>query len=35
MIRPLHHDNYETLDAETIHAYWQGWVLMDAEGMVC
>ena len=35
MIRPLHHDNYETLDAGTLHAYWQGWVLMDADGNVC
>ncbi len=35
MIRPLHHDNYETLDAQTACAYWQGWVLMDADGNVC
>lgn len=35
MIRPLHHDNYETLDAGTLHAYWQGWVLMDADGNGC
>lgn len=35
MIRPLHHDNYEMLDAGTVHEYWKGWVLIDADGNVC
>ncbi len=35
MIRPLHHDNYEALDAGTVHEYWKGWVLIDADGNVC
>ncbi len=34
-IRPLHHDNYESADAETIRENWRGWVLIDAEGEVC
>lgn len=33
-IRPLHHDNYESADAETVRANWRGWVLIDAEGKV-
>lgn len=32
MIRPLHHDNYETASPEEIHANWEGWVLLDAAG---
>lgn len=32
MIRPLHHDNYETSSPEEIHASWEGWVLLDAAG---
>lgn len=34
MIRPLHHDNYETSSPEEIHANWEGWVLLDAAGEV-
>lgn len=34
MIRPLHHDNYETSTPEEIHANWEGWVLLDAAGEV-
>lgn len=32
VIRPLHHDNYETSDAETVHENWPGWILIDAAG---
>lgn len=32
VIRPLHHDNYETSPPEEIHANWEGWVLLDAAG---
>ena len=35
MIRPLHHDNYETTDTETMHQNWPGWILIDAMGVVC
>lgn len=34
MIRPLHHDNYETCDVETVHRNWPGWILVDAEGKI-
>lgn len=33
MIRPLHHDNYERLDADRIQENWPGWILMDARGL--
>lgn len=32
MIRPLHHDNYETASSEEIHENWKGWTLIDAAG---
>ena len=35
MIRPLHHDNYETTDAKTVHQNWHGWILIDAAGVMC
>lgn len=34
MIRPLHHDNYEVSDADTVHRNWPGWILIDAQGKV-
>lgn len=34
VIRPLHHDNYEKTDAETMHENWKGWILIDSEGFV-
>lgn len=34
VIRPLHHDNYETADADTVRDNWPGWVLINAEGEV-
>jgi len=34
VIRPLHHDNYETLAASQVQAYWPGWILIDADGKV-
>ena len=35
MIRPLHHDNYETSDASCVHDNWPGWILIDAAGALC
>lgn len=35
MIRPLHHDNYEDMDAAQIRENWKGWVLIDADGRIC
>lgn len=35
MIRPLHHDNYETTSAEEIQALWKQWILVDPQGNVC
>lgn len=35
MIRPLHHDNYEVLDAEAVRRNWPGWILIDDAGRVC
>lgn len=32
MIRPLHHDNYENSDAQTVQGNWPGWILIDAAG---
>lgn len=32
MIRPLHHDNYETAAAHEIKANWKNWILIDAKG---
>ena len=34
MIRPLHHDNYETASPEEIHENWRGWALLNAVGDV-
>ncbi len=35
MIRPLHHDNYEVSDVQTVHDNWPGWLLIDAAGRIC
>ena len=35
MIRPLKHDNYETITADQMHENWPGWILIDAEGNIC
>lgn len=35
MIRPLKHDNYETVTAGQMHENWPGWILIDAEGNIC
>ena len=35
MIRPLRHDNYETITTAGIHENWPGWILIDAEGNIC
>ena len=35
MIRPLHHDNYETTSAEEIQALWKQWILVDPQGNIC
>ena len=32
MIRPLHHDNYEDVDAKVVLENWPGWILMDETG---
>lgn len=34
MLRPLHHDNYETAKPKEIHENWKGWVLIDEAGLV-
>ena len=34
MIRPLHHDNYEDMDAVQIQEDWKGWILIDADGRI-
>ncbi|MDE5697176.1 MAG: alpha-1,2-fucosyltransferase [Lachnospiraceae bacterium] len=33
-VRPLHHDNYEVSDAQTVHENWPGWTLIDPAGHV-
>lgn len=35
MIRPLKHDNYETITTDQMHENWPGWILIDAEGKIC
>lgn len=35
MLRPLKHDNYETVTASQMHENWPGWILIDAEGKIC
>lgn len=35
MLRPLKHDNYETITADRMHENWPGWILIDAEGNIC
>lgn len=35
MIRPLHHDNYETTSAKEIKEWWKKWVLADPQGNIC
>lgn len=32
MIRPLRHDNYETVPVEQMQEYWKQWILMDSTG---
>ncbi len=32
MVRPLHHDNYETSSPEEVHENWEDWVLLNAAG---
>lgn len=34
MIRPLRHDNYETIPVEQVKEYWKTWILMDAQGNI-
>jgi hypothetical protein len=34
MIRPLKHDNYETVNIEKTHKNWKNWVLIDEQGVV-
>lgn len=34
MLRPLHHDNYETAQPARIHENWKGWTLIDAAGEI-
>lgn len=34
VIRPLHHDNYETTPVEKIQEYWKRWILIDEKGKV-
>ncbi|MBO5031575.1 MAG: alpha-1,2-fucosyltransferase [Lachnospiraceae bacterium] len=34
MLRPLHHDNYETTSVMEIKRNWQDWILMDSDGKV-
>lgn len=35
MIRPLHHDNYETTIASEVKQNWKKWILLDQNGQVC
>ena len=35
MIRPLHHDNYETTTAIEVKQNWKKWILLDQNGQVC
>lgn len=35
MVRPLRHDNYETMETAQIRENWKGWVLIDADGKLC
>lgn len=35
MIRPLHHDNYETVTVTEIKQNWKNWILLDENGQVC
>ena len=35
MIRPLHHDNYETTTAAQVKQNWKNWILLDQNGQVC
>lgn len=35
MIRPLHHDNYETATAAQVKQNWKNWILLDQNGQVC
>lgn len=34
-VRPLRHDNYETLPVSEVHENWPGWTLIDAAGQLC
>lgn len=35
MIRPLHHDNYETTSASEVQDLWKKWILIDPQGKIC
>ena len=35
MIRPLRHDNYETIAVDQVHDNWRNWILIDKEGNIC
>ena len=35
MIRPLHHDNYETTTVAEVKQNWKNWILLDQNGQVC
>lgn len=35
MIRPLHHDNFETDTVQEIHYNWKKWILIDEKGQLC
>lgn len=35
MLRPLHHDNYETTSTAQIRQNWKQWILIDEKGKVC
>lgn len=34
MLRPLRHDNYGAVDAQTVQENWPGWILIDAAGKI-
>ncbi len=34
VIKPLRHDNYETISVEKMKEYWKSWILMDAQGSI-
>lgn len=34
VIRPLRHDNYETISVDEMHINWKNWILIDSEGNI-